>query len=58
MYGSYDLVADENGVVSCMGCGATELYPEAEAVREADGSQRRLEGFFSTFRRQARAGLR
>jgi hypothetical protein len=56
--GSYDLYADEKGIVTCRGCGATDLLPEAEALLAAGDSVKRLDAFARTFHRQARRGLR
>ena len=35
--GTYDLRIDDEGVISCGECGARDLLPEREAVKEAGG---------------------
>lgn len=57
--GSYELFADpKTGVVTCRGCGATNLLPHAEALLAAGDSIQRLDAFERRFHRQARKGLR
>ncbi len=57
--GSYELYADpKTGIVTCQGCGATNLLPYSEALLAARDSVERLDAFERMFHHQARKGLR